>query len=68
MDAVGPEWDVEDVLEVGLGVVDGTDLGVGIEEELVRPSLISVNFSTSVVSQHDESMGWSRFPFWATQT
>ena len=65
---VVPEGEVGKVPVVRLDVEDGAELGVGVDEEAVRPSPIWVNISTSVVSQHEESIGWSRFPRWATQT
>ena len=44
---------------VGWDVFDGTDLGVGVDEAAVEtsPSRSRVNLSTSVVSQHVESIG-----------
>ena len=66
MASVGSEREVEGVPVVGPDVDDGTDLGVGVDEETVSRS--RVNLSTSAVSQHEESIGWSRFPLWATQT
>ena len=66
--AVGPEWVVGEVRVVGVDEVEGSDHGVGADEEPARPSRIWVNLSTSVISQHEESMGWSRFPLCATQT
>ena len=67
-DSVGPEGDVGEVPVVGSDAADGTDFGVGVDEEAVRPSRSRVNLSTSAVFRHEESIGWSRFPRWATQT
>ena len=63
---VVPEGEVGKVPVVRLDVEDGTELGV--DEVVVSPSRSRVNLSTLAVSQQDESIGWSRFPFWATQT
>ena len=65
---VVPEGEVGKVPVVRLDVEDGTELGVGVNEVAVSPSRSRVNLSTLAVSQQDESIGWSRFPLWATQT
>ena len=58
---VVPEGEVGKVPVVRLDVEDGTELGV--DEVDVSPSRSRVNLSTLAVSQQDESIGWSRFPF-----
>ena len=55
--AVGPECVVREVWLVVVDDDDGTDRGVGVDEEAVSPSRSLVSLSTFAVSQQEESIG-----------